>query len=157
MFAELAPTPRARFWIVPGSMHRSVLVLLQLAATATGYHLPQLVHTSCHLHAARARRGHPVLSSPEEKQGRSPLDKMGGAFKGGIEDAVKRVTGDYQRMSPSRVRFVTLTHPHKCSVCHPHRQRRVPVRRFYQVSSRGNQGWCRGCSQESYWQRRVPM
>ena len=90
-------------------MHRSVLVLLQLAATATGYHLPQLVHTSCHLHAARARRGHPVLSSPEEKQGRSPLDEMGGAFKGGIEDAVKRVTGDYQRMSPSRVRFVTLT------------------------------------------------
>ena len=85
----------------------------QLAATATGYHLPQLVHTSCHLHAARARRGHPVLSSPEEKQGRSPLDEIlvqtGGAFKGGIEDAVKRVTGDYQRMSPSRVRFVTLT------------------------------------------------
>lgn len=69
------------------SMH--ILVLLQLAATATGYHRPQLV--SCHLHAARARRGHPVL---EEKQGRSPLDEMGGAFKGGFEDAVKRVTGN---------------------------------------------------------------
>lgn len=87
-------------------MHRSVLVLLQLAATATGYHLPQLVHTSCHLHAARARRGHPVLSSPEEKQGRSPLDEMGGAFKGGIEDAVKRVTGD----------FTSTCHPHACGM-----------------------------------------
>ena len=86
----------------------SVVVLLQLAATATGYHLPQLVHTSCHLHAARARRGHPVLSSPEEKQGRSPLDGVGGAFKGGIEDAVKRVTGELPA--------VTLTR----AVCHLH-------------------------------------
>ena len=104
MSAKLFPGAKSALLreIAPRRMHRSVLVLLQLAATATGYHLPQLVHTSCHLHAARARRGHPVLSSPEEKQGRSPLDEMGGAFKGGIEDAVKRVTGEFT------------------STCHPH-------------------------------------
>ena len=88
------------------SVSCSVLVLLQLAATVTGYHLPQLVHTSCHLHAARVRRGHPELSLPEEKQGRSPLDEMGGAFKGGIEDAVKRVTGD----------FTSTCHLHACGL-----------------------------------------
>ncbi len=66
-------------------------VLLQLAATATSFRLPPP-----HGHAARARRvrGHPVLSSPEEKEGRNPLDEMGGVFKGGIEDAVKKVTGN---------------------------------------------------------------
>ena len=66
-------------------------VLLQLAATATSFRLPPP-----HGHAARARRvrGHPVLSSPEGKEGRNPLDEMGGVFKGGIEDAVKKVTGN---------------------------------------------------------------
>ena len=66
-------------------------VLLLQAAVATSFRLPPP-----HGHAAHARhaRGHPVLSSPEEKEGINPLDKMGGVFKGGIEDAVKKVTGN---------------------------------------------------------------
>ena len=71
-------------------------VLLQLAATATTYHLSP---PHGHGRVSRAVGGQLVLLSPEDPEAvsgdeRNPLDDISGAFKGGIEDAVKKVTGN---------------------------------------------------------------
>ena len=70
--------------------------LLQLVTAATTFHLSPLHGhaTSAHCAAARVQ---PLLSSPNnpgEADDRNPLDDISGVFKGGIEDAVKKVTGN---------------------------------------------------------------